>query len=1247
MRVFRYLGVALLCIVLVIVGLVIAVRYVDIDSYKDFIAGRIESATGREVDIRGEMSLDATLSPVVVVNDVSLSNVASSDEPLMIEVERLEASVNLIPLLRGVFEVNSVDVRGARVVLEKDADGKPNWQFREKKSEGSSLMPQLDVRSVAVNDIEIVWAPGTERKVVSRIDKGRFKMATVDSEVRLDVEGDVNNIPVTVRGQLEGLWGMITGRAGQVDLQITADGESESGKIALKGDVPAPGSDGLVDLELVVDNFDPAVVSAFAPIELSQLGPVSGTARLAGPLENPDLENLDLLTHSSDLKARVNGRLREIFSGRELDVVVDVPNAMPARLLPGFAQRIPAGAVFVGSSHVSGKWPSYRADSVGASLKVDSTMIELNGTVEDLVNVAGVDLGLKLDSDSLATLGKFAGKVLPSFGPVTGTGRLKGSKDAFRLDDLFVDVSDSKFSALIRGDVENVSGPNGVNIDVQIDTTELESIAAMIDRPEIGPGRVVLSAKVADEKSKWIARDVVGRVVTSGVELDVTGTVTDLVAAREMALGFTVSVSNLSELDRFTGQSLPSVRDIKVTGALTGSNADLGIKLDEITVDDPRLTVRGKGQIDKVLGQREVDIEFEVSAAEAGDLGEIANAEIPRVGPVTAEGRILNEGDVYRIEGFDARLTSQELKAHAVGSIADLVAMDGFDLEVDLNAATISSLPVELGFVPGEYGPLVFKSHVTGGLKTLRLVEFNADLQGSGVQFDATGNLANVWNPENLSVRVNVAADSLKSLSAIAGRKLPDVGPLNLDANIQGAAGRWTVQDLQSTMTDDRFLLALSGAVEDLTSLAGIKLNVDLDAKSAKDVAALFDLPLELEQRLILKGEVRQSGETIHVSGLHATLGDSGVSGELELTGFNRENESSKVPKIKGRLESNNIDLKTMFPEPDKTEKDQESKKDPDARVFSTAPLPLAWIKTFDADLNLDVERFRSNSIAAREISTRLMISGGRLRLNPVDAQLYGGIARLRLEVDAEQSPALVDLEFEASGIDPGAVGVLRDDSPIESGIADINLQLTGSGASLAGILSSSKGEVLLDIKDLQLSNTTLETIGADVTLNILRTINPLLKKENNLNLGCAIVQGDIDDGRLTIENTLATQSKRVAVVGSGVLDFKTEQLEFAVTPRPRKGLGLGAANFAQVVKIGGRLASPKVEADPAGFLKSGAKIGAALYTGGLSVLAEGLFNRLQATDNVCDAVRRTVKARIVGPASTPEQTTKEDVIKN
>jgi len=151
------------------------------------------------------------------------------------------------------------------------------------------------------------------------------------------------------------------------------------------------------------------------------------------------------------------------------------------------------------------------------------------------------------------------------------------------------------------------------------------------------------------------------------------------------------------------------------------------------------------------------------------------------------------------------------------------------------------------------------------------------------------------------------------------------------------------------------------------------------------------------------------------------------------------------------------------------------------------------------------------------------------------------------------------------------------------------------------------------------------------VTLNALRTVNPFLKKDNYVDFECGIIQAEISDGVLTAANTIATQSKRLSVVGSGVIDLSSEELEFAITPNPRKGLGLSASNFARIVKIGGTLQQPAVEADPAGFLKSGAKIGAALYTGGLSVLAEGLFNRIKATENVCEAVDRLVDERRLG----------------
>jgi hypothetical protein len=48
--------------------------------------------------------------------------------------------------------------------------------------------------------------------------------------------------------------------------------------------------------------------------------------------------------------------------------------------------------------------------------------------------------------------------------------------------------------------------------------------------------------------------------------------------------------------------------------------------------------------------------------------------------------------------------------------------------------------------------------------------------------------------------------------------------------------------------------------------------------------------------------------------------------------------------------------------------------------------------------------------------------------------------------------------------------------------------------------------------------------------------------------------------------------------------------------------------------------------ADPAGILKSGASVGAAIATSGVSLLVQGLFNRLRSAHTECGKIfERTV----------------------
>ena len=62
--------------------------------------------------------------------------------------------------------------------------------------------------------------------------------------------------------------------------------------------------------------------------------------------------------------------------------------------------------------------------------------------------------------------------------------------------------------------------------------------------------------------------------------------------------------------------------------------------------------------------------------------------------------------------------------------------------------------------------------------------------------------------------------------------------------------------------------------------------------------------------------------------------------------------------------------------------------------------------------------------------------------------------------------------------------------------------------------------------------------------------------------------------------------------------------------PTARGGLGIGLGDLSGMVRLDGNLADPNLEPDAGGTLRAGAYIGAAVASGGMSILAKGLFDR-------------------------------------
>ena len=120
----------LVSVVAIAIVAVVAPRYFGIEPARALVVQRLEAITGREVAIEDDFDFTAALAPTLVAEGVVIANAAwASDEP-MVEAERIEIELQLMPLLwEGNVVIDRLALSGAEVLLETGAEERANWRF--------------------------------------------------------------------------------------------------------------------------------------------------------------------------------------------------------------------------------------------------------------------------------------------------------------------------------------------------------------------------------------------------------------------------------------------------------------------------------------------------------------------------------------------------------------------------------------------------------------------------------------------------------------------------------------------------------------------------------------------------------------------------------------------------------------------------------------------------------------------------------------------------------------------------------------------------------------------------------------------------------------------------------------------------------------------------------------------------------------------------------------------------------------
>ncbi|MEM7430342.1 MAG: AsmA family protein [Pseudomonadota bacterium] len=305
-------------------------------------------------------------------------------------------------------------------------------------------------------------------------------------------------------------------------------------------------------------------------------------------------------------------------------------------------------------------------------------------------------------------------------------------------------------------------------------------------------------------------------------------------------------------------------------------------------------------------------------------------------------------------------------------------------------------------------------------------------------------------------------------------------------------------------------------------------------------------------------------------------------------------------------------------------------------RLIPDINLPVEALNATELQLCAEIRQVTLNDFSASELVADVGLVGGVLEMPSVTFRDSSGSVALNGRLDSSQSPAKASIAIEAAGFDLGIGQPSGDDqdgdqSDEHAGTTlDFQANLEGVGDDLRALAKTSQGFVFANATGGRFENNALANVFLnDALQQILSAINPLRDSKPYTDMQCFVFAGEIEDGMLESVGSSIFSTDTVLASLRSEVNLDTEALDLKVRTTPQAGITLSASEILNpYIEIGGTLAQPSLNVDEAGVLLSG---GAAVLTGGLSVLAKAALDRLTKSDDACvEAANESLEA-IVG----------------
>ncbi len=178
-KIVKWIAIVVGMVVLLAILLVVSLAtFVNPNRFKPLIAEKIQSITGRQLIIDGDLSWTIFPTFGVKTDHIVLKNPAGYDQAIFAEVKHVTLSVRLMPLWHQKIESSGISLDGMKLHLIKNSQGQANWDFQEENAKTSSTItssaghakPSLlavAISGLTISNSEISWTDEQTKQFIS------------------------------------------------------------------------------------------------------------------------------------------------------------------------------------------------------------------------------------------------------------------------------------------------------------------------------------------------------------------------------------------------------------------------------------------------------------------------------------------------------------------------------------------------------------------------------------------------------------------------------------------------------------------------------------------------------------------------------------------------------------------------------------------------------------------------------------------------------------------------------------------------------------------------------------------------------------------------------------------------------------------------------------------------------------------------------------------------------------------------